>query len=133
MLYTMRTQTKGLTLIELVIAIVIAAVILTPTSLVVYESLRNAFLPEYVTVASSLLEAEVERVTNLRFDEVVNEGPVSFPGNFSGYTYTVSYFYVAGNNLNTPWAIPTDYKRITVTVSRQGFAPLEAVTLAARN
>lgn len=105
---------KGLTLIELIITIVIAAIVLLPTSMVVVESVRHAHLPEYYTIASSLLEREVERVTNLRFGAVTNEGPTSYSGNFSNYSYQLSFYYVNAGDLNTQVTGPTDYKRVTI-------------------
>ncbi|PIU40866.1 MAG: hypothetical protein COS99_08145 [Candidatus Omnitrophica bacterium CG07_land_8_20_14_0_80_42_15] len=129
-----RNSDKGLTLIELIMTIVIASVILIPVSVVIIESVQNAFLPEHFIAVSSLLESELERVTNLRFSNVVNEGPTEYTGNFSDYSHQVSYYYVDSGNLNTLSASPsTNYKRIQITVSRPGFPSVEAVTLATNN
>ena len=124
---------KGFTLIELIMTIVLAAIILIPTSVVVVESVHNAHLPEYYTIASSLLGREIERVTNLRFSAVANEGPASYTGDFSSYSYKVSFYYVNSGALNTQVAGPTDYKRITITIFRSGFPSLAAVTMATNN
>ncbi len=124
---------RGFTLIELIMAVIISAVILIPVSAVVIESLLNTIHPEYFTIASFLLEREIERVSSLRFSEVADEGPISYSGNFSSYAYQVSFYYVNAGSLNTQVAGPTDYKRVTVTISRAGFPSVSAVTLATDN
>ena len=123
----------GFTLVELVMAIVIAAIVLTPTSMVVYESLRNTFLPEHFTIASSLLQGEMERVSNLRFDNIINQGPTSYTGDFSEYSYQVFFYYVEPSDLNTESSVPTDYKRVQVSVFHSGFPTVMAVTLVTNN
>ena len=125
----MMKRRPGFSLIELVMAIVIAAIVLTPTSMVVYESLRNTFLPEHLTIASSLLDGQIERVSNLRFNDVNNEEPVSYTGDFSDYSYEVSFYYVEGNDLNTQSPTPTDYKRVLISVFHSGFPAITATTL----
>lgn len=123
----------GFTLIELIMTIVIAAVIIIPTSVIVYESIRNAFLPEYITISSSLLEAQLERVTNLRFESVVNEGPINFGGDFSNYSYGVNVFYVNPGDLNMQIGFPSDYKRVEITIFHLGLPDVKAVTLLTNN
>ena len=123
---------KSFTLIELVITIVIASIVLVPTSLVVYESVINTFLPEYYTIASSLLEQEIERIQAKRFSEVLAE-TVNFTGNFSDYASTISFYYVTGAALNTESPSSTDYKRVKVVISRSGFPNIEGVTLVTDN
>jgi hypothetical protein len=115
-------------------AIVIGAIILIPTSVVVVESLRNAFLPEHLTVASGLLQREIERVTNLKFADVDNDGPNAYGGSFSDYSYQVAYYYVDAGDLNTvSGSPPTDYKRVTITISRSGHPNVSGVTLVTNN
>ncbi|NQT47144.1 MAG: type II secretion system protein [Candidatus Omnitrophica bacterium] len=129
----MLSADKGLTLIELVMAIVIAAIVLTPTSIVIVESVRNAFLPEHLTIASSLAEREIERVTNLRFSEVAADSN-TYTGDFSDYSWDVDFYYVAGNDLNTSVSpAVTGYKRVTITISRPGFPDVSAVTVLTDN
>ncbi|MFC1703889.1 prepilin-type N-terminal cleavage/methylation domain-containing protein [Candidatus Omnitrophota bacterium] len=129
---SVKNSRHGLTLIELIMAIVIAAIILTPTSLVIIESVRNAFLPEYFTIASSLLERELERLTNLRFtDPELDEGTKSgtFPGVFSNYTYNVEVTFVTEDFLVSTLPSGTDYKRVTIAISRPGFPNVQGVSL----
>ncbi len=123
---------KGLTFIELIIVIIIGAVILVPLGAVVVQSVNKAFLPEHYTVSSGLLEGELERVSNLRFANVAAESG-SFTGDFSNYSYDVSFYYVTGSDLITPSPTVTAYKRALVTISRSGFPSLSAVTLITDN
>lgn len=120
---------RGLTLVELVMTIIIASVVLAPTSIITVASIRGARLPEHYAIASSLLEREIERVGNLRFSAVVNEGPTAYTGNFSSYSYQVSFSYVNSANLNVTVAGATDFKRATVTISSPGLPALSAVTI----
>ena len=126
-------KNKGLTLIELILTIVVAGIVLMPTSFVVIESVRNTYVPEKYTIASSLLEREVERVSNLRFSAVVNEGPTSYTGSFSTCSYQVAWAYVNSGALNTTVISPTDYKRAVITVICSGFPGVSAVTLVTNN
>lgn len=139
-IFTKQNLPMGFTLIELIMAIVIGSIILIPTSVVVVESLRNTFLPEYYTIASSLLEEKIEETTNLRFGAIPNDiVPISFGGAFSDYSYQVTYYYVDGDgNLNSKVAEPgdpigTDYKRVEIAISRAGFPEVRSTTLATNN
>lgn len=124
---------NGFTLIELIMTIVVGAIILIPTSVVLVESVTHTRMPEHYTTASALLDREIERVSDLRFSAVANEGPAAYGGNFSDYSRQVSFYYVNSGALNTQVAGPTDYKRITITISRSGFPSVSAVTLTTNN
>jgi prepilin-type N-terminal cleavage/methylation domain-containing protein len=124
---------KGITLIELIMAIVIAAIILIPLSVVIVESVTHTIIPEHYTIASSLLEREMDRVSALRFSTVANEGPTSYAGSFSNYSRQVSFYYVNAGALNTQVVGPTGYKRVTITISRTGLPFVSAVTLVTDN
>lgn len=129
---------KGFTLIELVIATVIAAIILIPTSVVVVQSLRNTFFPEHFTVASSLLEDRIEWVNSLRFEDVDLLGTAGhFGAGFSDYSYKVVVTYVDADKLNGPFGPQdpqgTNYKRVDITILRSGFPTVSATTLRTNN
>jgi prepilin-type N-terminal cleavage/methylation domain-containing protein len=127
-------QQKGFTLIELIISITIAAIVVLPLSIFIMEVIARTIMPEYYQVAASLLEGELERVTNLRFTDITNEGPTNFTGNFNNYSYQVSFYYVNPGDLNTSVSpTVTDYKRVTITVSRTSFPNVSAVTVRANN
>jgi len=125
---------NSFTLIELILSITIATIILTPLSMVIVESVVNAFLPEHYETASALLGGELERVANLRFANVVDESSTSFTGNFSQYSYQVDVDYVNGNALNTSVSpTVTAYKRAEITISHSGFPDVVAVTVVTDN
>jgi len=125
---------RGFTLVELIVAIVIGAIILIPTSFVVVESVRNTFLPEYFTIASSLLEDRIEWVSGLRFNDLTDQGPTAFAGKFDNYFYQIAVNYVDSGELNTPVdPIKTDYKRAQIIISHPGFPDLTAITLLTNN
>lgn len=129
----MKNKNPGLTLIELILTMVVAAIILLPASIAVVESVCNSHLPEHYTIASSLLQREAEHIAYLRFSAVVNEGPLSYAGNFSNYSYQVNCCYVDPGDLNTAVPGPTNYKRVTITILRSGFPDISAVTLSTNN
>jgi prepilin-type N-terminal cleavage/methylation domain-containing protein len=125
---------QGFTLIELIIVIAIAAVIITPLSIFLFEASTRTLFPEHYQIASSLLEGRLEEISGRRFNSVVNEGPTSFTGDFSRYSYQISFYYVDGSSLNSPSASPTtDYKRVLITVSRAGLPDVSAVTVVTNN
>ena len=125
---------QSFTLIELIIVIIIGTVILIPTSVVVAKSLRNTFLPEHFTIASSLLEDRLEWVGNQRFNSVTDTGPTGFSGNFSDYSYEITVNYVDSSDLNTSVdPTVTEYKRVQITILRSGFPDLSAITLVTNN
>jgi hypothetical protein len=125
---------KGFSFIVFLICIAIAAIILTPLSFVVFESVTNSLLPEYYQIASSLLEGEVERVTNMRFSQIDDVAQTSYAGGLSRYSYRIDAEYVASGDLNTIVSpTVTDYKRIEITVSCFGFPDVNAVTVVTNN
>jgi prepilin-type N-terminal cleavage/methylation domain-containing protein len=128
------TQT-GLTLIELIMVIIIAAVIAIPLGVLIFETAHNAILPEHLMAGSSLLEEHIEEVTNRRFSDLETLVGTGESGNcgLGNYTYNINPYYVNAGALNTQVAGPTDYLRIEVTVSRAGFPDVSAVTLVTDN
>lgn len=129
----MNNKNPGLTLIELILTMVVAAIVLVPASIAVVESVCHSHWPEHYTIASALLQREAERIAHLRFSAVVNEGPLSYGGNFSNYSYQVNCCYVDSGGLNTAVPGPTDYKRVTLTILRSGFPDISAVTVVTNN
>ena len=89
-----------------------------PTELAEAASMYNEFKKndaEILSVSTDLAEQQLERVTGQRYSQVINEGPTSFTGNFSNYSYQISVSAV-------PAALATDpgmvqYKQVQVSVS----------------
>jgi len=127
-------KNRAFTLIELMITIVIAAIIITPLTVLMMQVVTNSILPEHYQIATSLLEGEIEKVANLRFDSVIDEGPTSYAGDFAGYSYQVDAEYVNANALNTSVSpTATAYKKVSITISRTAFPDVSAVTLVTDN
>ena len=117
-----RFPRKGFTLIEVIIAITILGVaFLGLTHVVVSTTEYNIDVD--VTTQAVLLSRDVMATTMAKdFDDISDVSTVSFGGGFNDYSYSVDVEYVDAANLNTPVAGPTDYKRIVVTVTANGWA-----------
>lgn len=125
---------SGITIVELVILIVIIGIITPPLAVVITNAMKNTVLPEYYTTASSLAKMEIERVTNQRFLEILDDGPHYYTGSLSAYSYQITVDYVQPTALNIPEEVElTDYKKIEVTIRRAGFSDVSVVTLATNN
>lgn len=105
---------KGFTIIETVIFIVVLGIVLAPFSILIVNVMaKNAYSQAWAT-SVAIAEGEMERVTNLRFQSVEGEIPVAL---FTTTNYQVNVDYVNANDLNTPVAGPTDYKRVQIVVN----------------
>ena len=121
---------RGFTLIELVMAVVIAAIIFISLATVLSMALWHTVKPEYYTVAAGLAAGEIDRVTNQKFSNVTSEAATAFAGNFSDYNHQVGVDYVNGADLTQVSVPPTDYKRVTIIISKASFPNVIVVTLA---
>ncbi|MFC1755236.1 hypothetical protein ACFL96_17900 [Thermoproteota archaeon] len=74
-----------------------------------YNVMSKHAQPEAIQVAAVLAESQMERVTGLRFIEVVNEGPTVFT-NFPNFTYQVIVSVLAGQSDTS------EYKQVEVRV-----------------
>lgn len=126
---------KAFTLIETILTMVILGISLTPFSILVINVMQQNAYSQVHATAVSLAEKELERVTNLRFndhsgasdtDGVVCESATAFAAPFAAYSYQVAVDYVNVADLNTsvgrPYNCPasgstTNYKRVAVIVT----------------
>jgi len=126
---------KAFTLIETILVMIILGISLTPFSILVINVMQqNAYSQAHAT-AVSLAEKELERVTNLRFNDhagggdvngVVCESTTAFGAPFASYSYQVAADYVNVADLNTSVGRPancpasgstTNYERVQVIVT----------------
>lgn len=109
---------KGFTLIELVMAIVIAGVIVVPLlNVFINTSTGNPSL-EALNTALHLAEAKMESVSNKDFASIVSEGTAPFGGDFSAYNSEVVMHYVASSEIETfVDPVVTDYKWVKVKIT----------------
>jgi len=106
---------KGVTLIELILFIVVIGIALPPLLILSSQAVYNSLVEEIRFTSVSLANEVIEGIKGKSFKNIVSEGPIYFSENFSKYSYTITVSYV--NPDLTETAIPTNYKRITVTIS----------------
>lgn len=116
---TKRTRSKGFTIIELVVFMVVAAICFMPIIIMVGEAVYQGVKPEVLTIATELAEGKMEEVLGGYYAGVQNDSG-SFSSPLSDYSYQVSWYYVNAGDLDTSVSpTQTDYKNVKVTVSHQ--------------
>lgn len=116
------SSSRGLSLIELVIFIVIMGLAVPPLFIVAANIFEEHMNMEAMHVSTNLAQSKVEELKSKGFDAVVNEGKTDFPGQFSSYEYQVTVNYVDGSDLDTPVdPVTTNFKLVTVSVRNKGF------------
>ena len=126
-----KLKQKGFSLIEMVIAIVVLTIAVGTLLVVFGDVLSSTVMPEIVNVSSELAERELERVSGLRFSSVVNEGPTSYTGSFSNYSYQVTVSAVPLALAND--AGMTQYKQVAITVSHATAGAVTLTTVVTNN
>lgn len=114
------TRVAGLTLIELVITISLAALLGIPTGLLVGEHLRVGIRSRDSMVATQLARRELEYLDSLNdfFHAEMNSGVFV---NYQGVPYTLTRTVTCINNCTAAAAANRQgYKRIVVTVTKPG-------------
>jgi len=114
-------MTRGMTLVELVLTIALAAIVGVPTGILVSEQLRGVLTARDQVVAMGLARAELERLESLNdFFAITTQAPAAVPG-FAAYTRAVTVTCEAGNCTNTNFD-SQGIKQIDVTVTKTGIA-----------
>lgn len=111
--------------------VIIILGIAIPTSIYVLGALtRRSVEAEKMTVAANLAQGLMEEIRSKSFNEVDDfDGYNSAVSGFSGYTATVSVYYVNASDLDTAVTGPTDYKRVEVTIFIEEEVGISLVTL----
>lgn len=108
---------RGMTLIEIIMAMVIAAIIIYPMLNIFIGSLSKNPAVEAVDIGLNLAQSKIEEVSSRSFGNIANEGPTSFGGNFTDYNYQVEVHYVSSAEPNTVVdPTVTSYKQVIVRV-----------------
>jgi prepilin-type N-terminal cleavage/methylation domain-containing protein len=154
-------QSKGFSLIELCIAIVIIAVGVVVIMQIYANGMISSVNSELYSVGAELGKGLIEEIKSKRFDENFdNNGTTSFtpasslgpeagetekntfddvddfngwqetPGGYPGYSLSVSVFYTQEADLNAISTVITNYKRINLTVSKNGISDINLSTMA---
>ncbi|MBU9889168.1 MAG: prepilin-type N-terminal cleavage/methylation domain-containing protein [Candidatus Omnitrophica bacterium] len=103
---------RGVTLVELVMAIAILAAIAIPMGLMIAEQVRGMMTASDLAAAGNLARYEMEKLNNLPFESIASGSSV-----YPGYVYDVSRTVTT-----TEGAAGAALKDITVTVNRPGEA-----------
>ena len=121
---------KGLSIIEVILAVVIISICVIAMASLFQGILRGSPDVKSLTVATALSEEAMERALGISFNEISN-GSYSKVFNFSSpfnasscncssnsscFDYRLNVFYVNSTHLDTPAANATEYKRVEVTV-----------------
>ena len=110
--------TSGMTLIELVMAVVIGALIIIPLLGVFTFTLNKSNSLDVISTALNLANSKMEFVSQKSFNTLTTEAASSFGGNFSDYYGALEVHYVASSELNTSVdPTGTAYKWLQVTVT----------------
>lgn len=117
-------------MIEVVIAMVVIAIAVGTLLAVLAEMTNATVMPEVVNIATHLAERELDRVSGLRFSAVANEGPTSYTGAFSNYSYQVTVSAVPAAIAVDPGM--TQYKQVQVTVTPTTAGAVSLTTLLTR-
>jgi prepilin-type N-terminal cleavage/methylation domain-containing protein len=123
-----RNKIKGFTLIELVMTIMVVGIMAVPLSLLVSQHTQSVFQSADFTAALNLARAEMEKVNNTAYANIVS---ASFP-NYQGYNYDLNrtVAYVQGSA-----ATAESLKQVTVSVTEHADAAvlLSLVTYVVKN
>jgi len=127
-------KNKGFTLMESVLAMIVAAIAIPGVILVFNEVMKKSINDEVIYTATMLAEGELERVIQKDFVSITDENrnsPVSFGGNFSGYTWQIRVDAV-------PTALASDpsklqYKQIEARVTNSSVGDVSLFTVATNN
>lgn len=118
---------KGFTLIEIIITIVVLSIAIGTLMTVSSSILSSSVTPEVLDRSSELAEQQLERISNLRFSQVVNEGPAPFTGNFTNYSYRIVVAPVPASIADD--AAMARYKQVTITITQPGGSTVNLTTI----
>ena len=123
-----QNTSKGFTLIEIIITIIVVTIVAIPLSLLVSQHVRSVFQSESLSVARQLARLEMEQVNNTVYPAIIS---ANFP-NYKGYNYdvdrTVTYADGSAGSAES-------LKKIIVKVTRSGEGEVlvDLVTYVAKN
>ena len=110
---------RGLTLVELVITIALAAILGVPVGFILSEHLRGALRARDYAVAIQLARAEMEELDSWDDFFAINSQPAAPVPGFGAYTREVNVTCPMGNCTNTSTG-NQGVKQITIVVTKTG-------------
>jgi len=98
------TQGRGFTLIELIMAIVVLAIVMIPLGAISLEYMRGVVYSREMVITEGLAKTEMAKINNLSYtDTTLEDGDDDTTPNYLGYAYdlrrTVSFVTGWSNNL----------------------------------
>ncbi|MCF7908237.1 MAG: prepilin-type N-terminal cleavage/methylation domain-containing protein [Candidatus Omnitrophica bacterium] len=108
---------KSVTLIELIIAIVIIAIVVIPSSIMTMEYIRSIAYSRQLLVAEGLAKTEMSKINSLAYDNItLADGYDTNTSNYEGYSQDLrrEVDFVVGSN--------STLKKVVVTVYEGGSA-----------
>jgi len=110
-----KSNKKGFTLIELIMAIVVIGIISLPISITLSKHVQSVFVSQDYSTALNLARLDMEQALNTDYNSL---GSASF-SNYQGYAYDLdrTVNYAQGN-----WWSPESLKLVVVSVTKAGSA-----------
>ena len=118
---------KGFNLIEVIIVILVLSLAVGTLLISFSGVVQMSVTPELLDRSVELAERELERVSGLRFSSVVNDGPVSYAGDFSDYSYQIAVSPVPAALAADPGMLQYKQVQVTVTHASAGSVTLSTV------
>ncbi|MFA5260844.1 MAG: prepilin-type N-terminal cleavage/methylation domain-containing protein [Candidatus Omnitrophota bacterium] len=110
---SLRSQYRGVTLVELILTMVILGIVAVPLTLMLYEHVEGVFLSSDQMLAAQLGRREMERQNNMAYDSLLTASQ----SNYQGYPFdvdtTVSYVYGNASSVES-------LKSVQVEVTKHG-------------
>jgi len=125
---------NGFSLVELILVIVVAAIAVPALMFVFREASIKAVHDELSSTAVMLAEGELERVLAKSFSNITSENrdsPVSFGGNFSGYSWQIRVDTAPQELANDPLML--QYKQIEARVTNSVAGDISLTTVVTNN
>jgi len=120
-------KSRGFTLIETIAAVVVLAIAVGTLLHVMGYAIQFTIRPDVMSTATHLAEGELERVTNLRYSQIANQGPTASPAPFSNYTYEIRVSAVPVALANDP--AMAQYKQVEVIIAHPSMGGITLTTV----
>lgn len=122
---------KGFTLLEVLISLFIFAVLSGIMATTIIMAGKVSQKTDKRRIALGLAQELVEFTRSIPFGEEISTEP-TIQG-FEGFSRSIKVEYVTGNNFNTVSQSPTDFIRVTATVSERDISPVSLTTVLSRD
>lgn len=110
---SLRSQHRGVTLVELILTMVILGIVAVPLTLMLYEHVEGVFLSSDQMLAAQLGRREMERQNNMAYDSLLTASQSNYQGYLFDVDTTVSYVYGNASSVES-------LKSVQVEVTKHG-------------